>query len=178
MKKYLFSTPRLGFRHWKEADLPAFTAINEDEAVMEYFPAALSPEETRKFFQRILRHFRDHGYGLFAVDRLDTGRFIGFIGFSHPRFEAFFTPCVEIGWRLAKAEWGQGLATEGAIACLKYGFGQLGFREVYSFTATTNLASERVMQKIGMEKVGEFGHPLLNEDSPLYRHVLYRIRNK
>ncbi|MCB0557986.1 MAG: GNAT family N-acetyltransferase [Lewinellaceae bacterium] len=175
MKKYLLTSPRLGFRPWEEADLPAFTAINQDAAVMEHFPATLRPEETEHLFLRLRQHFRDYGYCFFAVDRLDTGHFIGFIGLSHPRFDSFFTPCVEIGWRLARAEWGQGLATEGALACLDYGFNQLGLSEIYSYTPATNKASERVMQKIGMEKAGEFGHPLLAEESPLYRHVLYRI---
>ena len=142
---------------------------------MKHFPATLPAEATEKLFRRFQQHFSDYGYCFFAADRLDTGRFIGFIGFSHPRFDSFFTPCVEIGWRLARSEWGQGLATEGAGTCLDYGFTQLGFQEVFSFTATTNKASERVMQKIGMEKAGEFGHPLLEKDSPLYRHVLYRI---
>ncbi|MCO6478375.1 MAG: GNAT family N-acetyltransferase [Phaeodactylibacter sp.] len=176
MKKYLFTSPRLGFRQWQDDDLPALTALNQDEAVMEHFPATQSAEETRRQYRRFQALFRDYGYGPYAVGRLESGRFIGFIGFAHPRFESFFTPCIEIAWRLARPEWGQGLATEGALACLDYGFTRLGLTEVFAFTTTTNKASERVMQKIGMEKVGTFGHPALEEDSPLYRHVLYRIR--
>ena len=103
---------------------------------------------------------------------------IGFIGFIHQTFESDFTPCSEISWRLRPEFWGKGYATEGAMACLDYGFNYLDFQSVYSFTATVNTRSERVMQKIGLHKVKEFDHPKLERSSWLCRHVLYKIDKK
>lgn len=172
---YILSTSRLGLRLWRETDIAPFAAMNADADVMRYFPSIMTTEQTMAFYERIAATFAERGYGLWAVDMLQTGEFIGFIGFSHPRFDEWFTPCVEIGWRLRSDMWGHGLATEGAAECLHYGFDKLGFRDIYSFTAVQNLPSERVMQKIGMTRLGEFDHPVLAPESPLRRHLLYRI---
>ncbi len=175
MNEYYFTSARLGFRNWKPEDLEPFAALCADPEVMEFFPSVKTREETQEFIERSMAHFAKYGYGWFAVELLDSKEFIGFIGLAHPRFESFFTPCMEIGWRLAKEHWNKGYATEGATACLNYAFTTLGASEVYSFTAKTNLRSENVMQKIGMEKIGEFEHPMLEVGSPLRLHVLYRI---
>lgn len=172
---FLFTTQRLGFRFWCNTDTEPFAAINSDPDVMEFFPTTLNTDESIAFIQRVQQHCAEYNYGFYAVELLESREFIGFIGFSHPRFTSFFTPCVEIGWRLAKQHWGMGLATEGARACIEYGHTVLGMRTIYSFTATTNKRSERVMKKIGMQKVGEFDHPMLPDTSPLQRHVLYHI---
>ena len=108
------------------------------------------------------------------MERKDNGQFIGFTGLSHPGFEADFTPCMEVGWRLSRENWGHGFATEAAIASLDYGFNVLGCDVIYSFTAEPNIRSERVMQKAGMIKDGYFEHPLIEEGNWLRRHVLYR----
>ncbi|SEO12527.1 ribosomal-protein-alanine N-acetyltransferase [Amphibacillus marinus] len=168
-------TERLLLRDWQEADLPAFTAMNADPEVMRFFRSCLSDEETRQFYQRIQEEFNQESFGLYAAEIKQTGDFIGFIGFHNAAFEADFTPCVEIGWRLKEAAWGKGLATEGAKACLDYGFNQLGLSEVYSFTAAINQPSRRVMEKIGMEYVKSFVHPVVKNDEQLAQHVLYRI---
>ena len=102
------------------------------------------------------------------------GKFIGYIGLHHTNFETDFCPCIEIGWRLCENSWGRGYATEGARACLDYAFRQLQLPEIYSFTSLPNRRSERVMQKIGLQKIGEFDHPLVPAGHPLLRHVLYR----
>ena len=109
------------------------------------------------------------------MDVLKSREFIGFIGLAWCEMEADFTPCAEIGWRLKKSAWGKGYATEGATRCLAYGFEELQFKEIYSFTTTTNIRSERVMQKIGMSKVGVFEHPKMAIGHPLRPHVLYHI---
>jgi RimJ/RimL family protein N-acetyltransferase len=149
--------------------------MNLDEKVMEFFPKTLADNETFDQIDKINGHFAIYGYGLYATDKLETGEFNGFIGFTHPGFESFFTPCVEIGWRIKSIEWNQGYATEGAIACLEYGFKKLHFDKVYSFTSVLNIKSEKIMQKIGMEKIGEFDYPKLEEGHKLRRHVVYRI---
>lgn len=165
-------TDRLILRSWHPDDLPIFAALNKDERVMRYFPALLSDTETELFYERIQNEFRLKGWGLYAVELKTTGRFIGYVGLHEIGFEADFAPGVEIGWRLAADYHNQGYATEGALAVL-YMAHELGIERVYSFTAKVNLPSERVMQKIGMVKAGEFDHPRLAIDSPLRTHVLY-----
>lgn len=173
--KYLFNTKRLGFRGWSLEDRIPFAKINGDNQVMRHFPKTLSSSESDDLYNKISSHFHEHGYGLYAVDLLQTGRFIGFIGFQHTTFQADFTPCVEIGWRLTPHFWNNGLATEGAKKCLEFGFLEFGFTDVFSFTAKRNKPSEKVMQKIGMNFLGEFDHPLVEAHSPLHKHVLYHI---
>ena len=97
------------------------------------------------------------------------------IATSVPRFEAHFTPCVEIGWRVARAHWGRGLATEAALAAAEYGFQTLALKEILAFTTPANTASRRVMEKIGMTYEFDFDHPLIEKGHPLKRHVLYRL---
>ena len=149
--------------------------MNADPYVMKYFPYLMTKEQTMVMIERIKTHFEKNGFGLYAVDELATGQFIGFIGFSTATFESDFTPCTEIGWRLRKEAWNKGFATEGALACLEYGVPKFGLKDIYSFTAVLNKPSERVMQKIGMTKIGEFAHPRVSESSPLRPHVLYKI---
>lgn len=171
---YFFKSQRLGFRQWLDSDTEPFVELNQDPRVMEFFPKTQSRQETIAMIERVKNQIDQIGYGWFAVDELSTGLFIGFIGISHPRFESYFTPCLEIGWRLHVDFWGKGYATEGAEACLKYAFEKLEESTVYSFTAKSNIRSERVMIKLGMKKEGEFDHPLLPEH-PLSKHVLYVI---
>ena len=126
---------------------------------------------------RALANMRRDGFTMFAAELRETGEFIGFIGLSVPCFEAHFTPCVEVGWRLAAAYWGRGLATEGARAALRFGFDELGLREIVSFTVPANVRSRRVMEKLGMthDPADDFDHPSLPQGHPLRRHVLYRL---
>ncbi|MGC4940890.1 GNAT family N-acetyltransferase [Kribbella sp. DT2] len=170
-------TERLLLRQWTEADKEPFAALNADPAVMEHFPSMLTREQSDEMVDRTARAVVERGLGWLAVEVLETGRFIGFIGLSVASFEAPFTPAVEIGWRLSKDAWGNGYATEGARAVLEYGFGPLGLDEIVSFTATTNLPSQRVMQRIGMthDEADDFDHSRLEPGHPLRRHVLYRI---
>ncbi|KNF08350.1 acetyltransferase, GNAT family [Gottschalkia purinilytica] len=169
-------TERLILRDWKQSDLEEFRKINSDEVVMEYFPKTLSEQETDAMYEAIQKEFEEYNYGLYAVEVKENKEFIGLIGFHRATFDSDFTPCVEIGWRLKKEAWGKGYATEGAKACLKYGFEQLGFEEIYSFTAKINTRSQNVMKKLGMNYVKDFNHPKVESDSVLYKHVLYNIR--
>ena len=148
--------------------------MNKDPEVMEFFPSILSSEETAILYNKITAFLKQQGFGLFAVETKGTQQFIGFIGFSQPTFTSFFTPCIEIGWRLDRRFWNQGLATEGAKACLEYGFTTLGFKEIYSWTAKINTKSINVMKKIGLKHYGEFEHPNVAVGHQLRPHVLYR----
>jgi [ribosomal protein S5]-alanine N-acetyltransferase len=172
-KGYFFESARLGFRSWTDQDLAPFSKMNADSEVMEYFPVTLSEKETKSKVESYGFEIETQGFGLWAVDVKLTGEFIGFIGFHEANFKSDFTPCLEIGWRLDKPFWNRGYATEGATRCLHFG-SEIGLSEVYSFTAIVNKRSERVMQKIGMRKMGEFDHPKIENDHPLKRHVLYK----
>lgn len=171
------TTERLILRRWREADRAPFARINRDPVVMEYFPATLSSAESDAMAGRIEAHFAEHGFGLWATELKTSAEFIGYIGLAVPGFQAAFTPCVEIGWRLALQHWGKGLATEGARAAVGYAFGNLGLRELVSFTAKGNVRSRRVMEKLEMTRDPDedFDHPLLPERHQLRRHVLYRL---
>lgn len=171
-------TDRLYLRRWRASDREPFAKLNGDPRVMEFFPALLSRHESDERIERIEAHFQQHGFGLWAVEIPGVTPFAGFIGLSIPRFEAPFTPCIEVGWRLDAAYWKRGFATEGAKAALDFGFRWLQAPEIVSFTVPLNVRSRRVMEKLGMtHSAGEdFDHPLLAEGHPLRRHVLYRLR--
>ena len=173
----ILETERLILREWQDADLPAFAAMNQDSKVMEFFPALLTPEESASFVERQRLHFKAHGFCSFAVELKATGEFIGFVGLLIPTFTAHFTPCVEIGWRIASQHWNQGYATEAAKAVLQAAFEKYDLKEVVSFTAEINKPSMRIMEKIGMihDPLDDFDHPRLAKDHPLSRHVLYRF---
>ncbi len=145
---------------------------------MEYFPALLTREESDATLEWIETHFKKRGFGLWAAELIETGELAGFIGLAVPRFTSSFTPCVEIGWRLAARFWGKGLATEGAREALRFGFEDVRLGEIVSFTVSQNLRSIRVMEKLGMRRdpAADFDHPFVAEGHPLRRHVLYRLR--
>lgn len=174
MAEYLFKSRRLGFRAWANDDIPLLAQLNADMKVMEHFPSILNQEQTTLFVHSMMEKQTQKAYCYFATDRLDDGAFIGFIGLSDKNFEADFTPCVDIGWRLTTAAWGHGYATEGAIRCLEYAFNDLHLAEVYSIAPVVNEASVRVMQKAGMQKQLEFTHPQLLNDERLKNCALYK----
>jgi RimJ/RimL family protein N-acetyltransferase len=171
-------TDRLLLRGWRDSDREPFARINRDSMVMEFFPAPLSAQESSTLFDRIQSHFADHGFGLWAAELRETSGFIGYIGLAVPRFEAAFTPCVEIGWRLDAAHWGTGLATEGAKAVARHAFDVLRLNELVSLTVPANVRSRRVMEKLGMtcDPSEDFDHPMMPAGHPLRRHILYRLK--
>jgi RimJ/RimL family protein N-acetyltransferase len=173
MNDHVIITERLGLRRWKDEDIIPFAAMNNDAEVMRYFPSTLSYDETIGMVKRIRSHFDKHGFGLFAIDELSTKTFIGYTGFMMPSFTSYFTPCIEIGWRLQRPSWNKGYATEAAKACLHYGFETLSFDTIFSFTSVLNTRSINVMERIGMKKNGEFNHPNIEASHSLCRHVLY-----
>jgi RimJ/RimL family protein N-acetyltransferase len=175
MKNYLFTSQRLGFRNWRQADLKPMAVINSDPEVMAYFPGTASEEETYRFIARMQQQYAEKKFCYFAVDKLEDGEFIGFIGLSEQGYQAYFTPCVDIGWRLKKKAWGQGYATEGAKACLEYAFSSLGLEKVYAIAPLVNTRSEAVMKKLHMQQLKTFMHPLLLQDERLRECMVYMI---
>lgn len=175
MHKYIFKSERLGFRNWTSSDIKKMTAISSDPDVMKYFPSTHDLKHTEGFIKRMQTQYEENGYCYYAVEVLETGTFIGFIGIAKQTYESDFTPCVDIGWRLSKAAWNKGYATEGAKKCLEYAFNTLELTNIKSVCPVINQKSEHVMIKIGMQKVKEFNHPLLIEFKDLERCYLYEI---
>lgn len=173
-------TERLILRRWRDSDRAPFARLNADPRVMEFFPGTLTFAESDAVANRIQAHFDLHDFGLWAVEVPGVTPFAGFVGLMVPAFEAHFTPCVEMGWRLAAEHWGHGYATEGARAALAFGFDTLGLAEIVSMTVAGNRRSWHVMEKLGMTRDAgdDFDHPLVAEGHPLRRHMLYRIRRQ
>ena len=174
--EYTIRTSRLGLRNWRTDDIGPYIAMNMDPEVMRYFPALPTPEQTRQGLARFQSHFDQHGYTYFAVDDLNRNQWIGFVGLLNQDYESPYTPFVDIGWRLQQDSWGQGLATEAAQACLEFARTELKLGEVYSTASWKNQPSLRVMNKIGMSKVGEFVHPRFDAQHELQPMHVYNIR--
>ncbi len=171
----VISTPRLILRPWRESDLAPFAALSADPAVMQFFPSLLTAKESDAWVSRAVRHLADHGFGPWAVEAPGVAPFIGVVGLLVVGFAADFTPAVEVLWRLARPHWGQGFATEAAHAAIQDGFNRIGITEVVAFTALPNVPSQRVMERLGMTRSGEFDHPRLPAGHVLRRHVLFRL---
>jgi len=172
-------TERLVMRGWRDDDREPFAEMNADPRVMEHFPGLMSRAESDRLVDRIVAHFDEHGYGLWAVEVPGEVPFAGFVGLNMTLFEAPFTPAVEVGWRLAAGQWGRGYATEAAREAIRYGFDEAGLDEIVSFTVPANVRSLRVMEKLGMTRdpTGDFDHPSL-AGHPLAHHLLYRLRSE
>jgi RimJ/RimL family protein N-acetyltransferase len=167
---------RVVLRDWVPTDLEPFAALNADPRVMEHYPAPLTrPESDALVRERIIPQFAELGFGLWALEVSEVAPFVGYVGLLVHTFEAEFTPCVEIGWRLAFPYWGNGWATEAARVAIAYGFEEKGLDEIVSFTVPANRRSIAVMERLGMSYVGEFDHPSLPVGHRLRRHVLYRL---
>ena len=170
------STARLTLRTWRDGDRDAFAALNADPAVMEFFPSTISRSGSDASIDAWQKQFSERGWSNWAVELQATGQFIGFVGLSVPVRVLPFTPCVEIGWRLARSAWGQGYATEAAREALRFGFDTLQLEEIVSFTAAVNTRSRAVMERIGMHDAHEdFEHPAVADGHPLRLHCLYRL---
>ena len=172
----MLETQRLVLRQWRDEDSQPFADMNADPRVMQYFPSTYAKDRSDALMARNKAHIEESGWGLWAAELKQTREFIGFIGLSSCSEPLPFAPCVEIGWRLSAANWGQGLASEGAAIVLEFAFAELKLERLVSFTAVSNTPSERVMQKIGLRNTGDnFMHPGIHEDHPLCEHVLYQL---
>lgn len=176
MDDYIFTSQRLGFQDWKTTDIDLLCKINSDENVMRFFPSTKTKKETEDFINKMQHEYQKNGFCYFAVEILDTNEFIGFIGLSEQIFISDFTPAIDIGWRLHPDFWNKGYATEGAKRCLEFGFQQIKLKEIIAIAPKINLPSINVMQKIGMQKVKDFKHPLLVDFPELETCVLYNIK--
>ncbi len=175
-----FDTPRLLLRQWRESDYAAFAAMAADPLVMQFLLPLPTRADSDASADRARALIAKNGWGFWAVEHKASGEFIGFTGLNAPLAALPFSPCVEIGWRLARQAWGQGFATEAARGALQVGFDRLGFEEIVAFTAVGNLRSAAVMERLGMHEdaAGAFDHPAVPEGHALRAHRLYRIGRK
>ncbi len=176
MPEHLFTSARLGYRNWTEKDKIPFYQMNANPQVMQHFPNKLNQTESDELWQRLYDHYIDYGYTYFAVDELSSNQLIGFIGIKNQNYQYQYTPFVDIGWRLDPKFWGKGYATEGAKACLDFGFNTVKLNEIYAVAVNSNSNSFRVMEKIGMIKIDTFNHPAMKEDHPFQPCHCYKIK--
>jgi RimJ/RimL family protein N-acetyltransferase len=168
---------RAGLPAWRAADLEPFAALNAEPCVMRFLPRVLTRAQSDALAAQAQARIAERGWGLWAAELRESASFFGDLGLAVPSFEAHFTPGVEIGWRLARPDWGAGLATEAARECPCCAFGELGLQEVVSFTVPANPRARALMDRIGLrhDAAGYFPHPRLAAEHPLSRHVLYRL---
>jgi ribosomal-protein-alanine N-acetyltransferase len=178
MTTFVIKTPRLILRPWREEDYAPYAALNADPEVRRYWAATLSAAESDAQATRLRRHIEERGFGFWAAEAPGVARFIGFIGLKPVEPDLPFAPAIEIGWRLARAYWGYGYATEGARASLADGFGRLGLDEIVAYAVAANAPSRRVMERIGMtyDPAEDFDHKDRKPNDPHRRYVVYRKR--
>ena len=181
MQEYLFKTERLGIRNWRDSDLSEFAKMGQDEEVMKYFPSLLSEKQTIGLMERMKIQLKEKGYAYLPIEILDNQEFIGMIGMSDQKYEInleqsdeVLSAFVDIGWRLKRAAWGKGYATEGARAWMNYGFDKLKFETIYSVAPVINVPSQNVMEKLGFEKIGAFNHPKIEPAHPTRKCALFK----
>lgn len=169
------NTERLVLRRWRDSDRGPFAALNADPETMQYFPATLDRAASDAFVDRIESRFEEQGYGLWALEVIATGDFIGYTGLNPMVEDVPGAGGMEIGWRLAKHAWHHGYATEAATAALGVAFDGAGLAEIWSITAVINEPSQAVMRRIRMTEVARFDHPRVPAGHRVRPHVAYHL---
>jgi RimJ/RimL family protein N-acetyltransferase len=166
-------TDRLLMRRWRASDRAPFAELNGDPQTLIYFPLTFDRQASDALIDRTEANFEARGYGLWALERKDTGEFIGFTGLAPMADDVPGAGGVEIGWRLARRAWHHGYATEAAAAAAQDAFDRVGLAELWSMTAVLNEPSQAVMRRIGMTEAARFDHPRVPEAHVLKPHVTY-----
>lgn len=172
----ILTTARLVLRPFDEADREPFFELNSHPLVVESLGVAATRGESDAMIDRYTTELEREGWSFWAVSRAGDSALIGMVGLHRVPPWLPCAPAVEAGWRLHPDSWGHGYATEAAQTALDAGFAA-GVDEIVAYTTTRNLRSQAVMERLGMRRDpdGDFDHPSLPQDSPLRRHVLYRI---
>lgn len=168
-------TERLILREWQPNDLKHFAAMNSDSKVMLYNPRPLGPAESEILMKKMISHFKQYGYGLFACELKENSEFVGYIGLNHPDFSIPFPTAVEFDFRLRYEMWGNGYATEGGKAILQAAFTTFELADILSLTVPLNLRARHLVEKLGMEYERDFNHPKIPSAHPLSLQRLYRM---
>lgn len=171
------TTDRLTLRPWQNSDRPPFAVMSADTESMQYLGSVWDQATADNFIDRMNKHHQDYGYGPMAIELKDSGEFIGFCGLKNVTFQSFFTPAIEIGWRIARPHWNQGYATEAARRIIDYGFSELKLPQIISYVTPANGASTKVMEKLGMIKEQSFIHPSMNKEDLFSKMILFRLKN-
>jgi len=174
----MIETERLLLRPWREGEQAALAAVNGDPRVSDWLGGPIDRAASDALFDRLVAHQAKYGFCAWAAERKADGRILGLIGLGVVTAESLpVGPAVEMAWRLSPDAWGAGYATEGAQAALDWGFDNLDLSEIIAFTARTNLRSQAVMRRIGMQAdpARDFDHPRVAADSPLRPHVVFAI---
>ncbi len=173
-------TARLILRPWAESDRAPLAAIQSDPHVRRFFPRVMTAAEVDADIDKAQTAWSTTGFHTQAAELKPTGELVGLIGIN-PIPEIIrdaipSKPLVEIGWVLGSRFWGRGLAVEGAAAWLGYAW-SLGLDEVIATTARLNLPSQRVMEKLGMQRdpADDYERPTVPVGNPLRPHLVYRI---
>lgn len=156
----LLETGRLRLRHFTLDDVDLLVELDSDPEVMRYITYGKTTPRSAYadvYLPRWLEiRARQPGQGYFAAERRDDGEFLGWFHLRDDRIEPQY---VELGYRLRRAAWGQGYATEGASALVRHGFATLGVERISARTLLGNVASQRVMHKCGLREAGRFEYP-------------------
>ena len=150
-------TERLLLRGWDlERHLDQMAAINADPETMQFIGGGKpsTREQSAAQMQRWIDRWAQNGYGLWAVELLEDERLAGWVGLNVPRDFPQLLPVVEVGWRLDRALWNRGYATEGARASVEFAWTTAGLDRVISLIHPDNIASIRVAEKLGMHDAG------------------------
>lgn len=171
----MLRTSRVALREWRESDRASYAALNADPEVRKYFTTVHTRAESDAEIDRFIAHQAAYGFCFWALEIPGLLDCAGFVGLRRLGAGDLVGPGVEIGWRLARAAWGAGYATEAARLCVDYAFGRLQLDELLSWTAALNTPSRRLMERLGMTLVREFAHPRIAAGHPLRPHVLYHL---
>jgi RimJ/RimL family protein N-acetyltransferase len=166
-------TGRLLMRRWQEPDRDPYAALNADPEVMRHFPGLIARADSDAHIDRMEDYLGRHGYGLWALEV--SGQFIGYTGLAPMPDGVPGAGGMEVGWRLARAAWHHGYATEAARAAVGVAFDGLGLAEIWSMTAVSNEPSQAVMRRIGMTPHSHFDHPRVPAGHPVRPHVAYHL---
>ncbi|MGZ4604365.1 MAG: GNAT family N-acetyltransferase [Kineosporiaceae bacterium] len=163
-------TERLRLRRFGPGDAEAFAEVNADPLVARHLGDGrpIARDRSDELLAAIMRHWDEHGFGLWAADQRDDGRLLGFVGLAIPAFLPAVLPAVEVGWRLRSDVWGRGLATEGGRAAVDHGFGPLGLERIISIIDPENAASVRVAEKLGLRHERDELHPRTGRTLRIY----------
>ena len=173
------NTHRLRLRQWRDSDKEPFARLNADPEVMKFFPSLLNRSASNAMADQFKKLIAEQGWGMWAVEITENEQLIGFVGLCHAPDGLPFSPCIEVGWRIAKEFWGKGYATEAATAALNFGFSQLHLDEIVAYTSIRNLPSQAVMRRLGMQRsLPDFAHPNLSNEHPLSERCVYQITSE
>lgn len=164
-------TERLLLRPWRDGDEPRMAAINRDPEVTRYLNRPTDEAAVEMFYGLLCDHWSQHGFGLWALESLEPGLEGAFLGFAGVMYPGFIKPIAhrpELGWRLARAAWGRGLATEAAAAAHIDAIERLGLKDFVSIIHPDNLRSQRVATKLGMSVERQIFNPVLRIDTDVW----------